>query len=90
MNLLKKIFTRSAQSPEEIMSLLAGDRQTRSNVLVNSDTAQGLPAVYCAVNTIADAVSNLPIHVYKRDTEGEKERQRTHVVERLMNISPNG
>ena len=90
MNLLKKIFTRSAQSPEEIMSLLAGDRQTRTNVLVNSDTAQGLPAVYCAVNTIADAVSNLPIHVYKRDTEGEKERQRTHVVERLMNISPNG
>ncbi|MED5236148.1 MAG: phage portal protein [Pseudomonadota bacterium] len=90
MNFLKRIFTRSAQTPEELMTLLSGGGKTRSNVVVNPDTAQGLPAVYCAVNTIADAVSNLPIHVYKRDNEGEKERQRTHIVERLMNITPNG
>ena len=90
MNFLKRIFTRSAQTPEELMTLISGGGKTRSNVVVNPDTAQGLPAVYCAVNTIADAVSNLPIHVYKRDNEGEKERQRTHIVERLMNITPNG
>ena len=56
MNFLKRIFTRSAQTPEELMTLLSGGGKTRSNVVVNPDTAQGLPAVYCAVNTIADAV----------------------------------
>ncbi len=91
MNIFKRLFTRStAQTPDELMTLLSGGTQSNSGVMVNKETAQCLPAVYCAVNTIADAVSNLPIHVYKKDAGGEKERQRAHIVEKLFNISPNG
>ena len=90
MKIFQKIFKRSAQSPEDILTLIAGGSDTNSGMTVNTSTAQALPAVYCAVNTIADAVSNMPIHVYKRDSLGEKERQRSHIVERLLNISPNG
>ena len=80
MKIFQKIFKRSAQSPEDILTLIAGGSDTNSGMTVNTSTAQALPAVYCAVNTIADAVSNMPIHVYKRDSLGEKERRKLRLA----------
>ncbi|AYA64787.1 phage portal protein [Alteromonas sp. RKMC-009] len=90
MNPLKRLFKRSEpQTPEQLMSLLNSTHTTASGAAVNKETAQTLPAVYCAVNTIAEAVASMPLHVFKRSDDGEKERQRTHIIEKLFNLTPN-
>jgi HK97 family phage portal protein len=82
------IFKRSiADVP---LTTLLQQYEASSGVTINRDTAQALPAVYCAVNTIAESVASMPIHVFKRQANGEKERTANNVIERLLNYSPNG
>lgn len=47
-------------------------------------TLQGHEAIYAAVTRIANTVASIPVHVYK-----ERERQDTHPLEKLLNLSPN-
>ncbi|MDO6691809.1 phage portal protein [Aliiglaciecola sp. 3_MG-2023] len=89
MNLLK-IFKRSEPVTDsyELLQSMGIGAPTSSGKHVNSEIAQTLPAVYCAVATIAESVASLPIHVYKRTDEG-KQRQSRHHVEQLLNHRPN-
>lgn len=47
-------------------------------------TLQGHEAIYAAVTRIANTVASIPVHVYKG-----WERQDTHPLEKLLNLSPN-
>lgn len=47
-------------------------------------TLQGHEAIYAAVTRIANTVASIPVHVYKW-----RERQDTHSLEKLLNLSPN-
>lgn len=47
-------------------------------------TLQGHEAIYAAVTRIANTVASIPLHVYKG-----RERQDTHPLEKLLNLSPN-
>lgn len=47
-------------------------------------TLQGHEAIYAAVTRIANTVASIPVHVYKG-----RERQDTHLLEKLLNLSPN-
>lgn len=80
------------KKPEErkltLDQLIDVAQQSESGVAVNANIAESLPAVFCAVSTIADAVASLPIHLYKRVGEG-KERANVHHVERLLDVAPN-
>jgi HK97 family phage portal protein len=89
MNLFN-IFKRSVPVTDtyELLQSLGVGAPTASGKHVNSEIAQSLPAVYCAVATIAESIASLPIHVYKRTDEG-KQRQARHHVEKLMNHMPN-
>lgn len=80
----KKIETRFLSMEQALGALF----NTEANQIVNANSAESLPAVYCAVSTIADAVAAMPIHVYRKTTEG-KERALTHHIERLLDIAPN-
>ena len=51
---------------------------------VTADEAMGIPAVAKCVHLIADTVSGLPLHVYRR-ADGGRERDRTHVADGLLN-----
>jgi HK97 family phage portal protein len=85
-NIFKKAETRSNKTLDQ---LLAIGTPTNSGQHVNAETAQSLPAVLCAVTTISEAIASLPIHVYQRDQNGDKQRARNHYAERLLNSSPN-
>lgn len=65
-----------------------GYRITSSGQIVTPSSAQGLPAVYCAITVLAEAVASLPIHVYRLADE-VKERDRNHRVDYLLNVQPN-
>lgn len=47
-------------------------------------TLEGHEAIYAAVTRIANTVASIPVHVYKG-----RERQDTHPLEKLLNLSPN-
>lgn len=82
-------FKRSKSNNDKILDRLSAGDTTTSGQMVNASTAEGLPAVYCAVSTIAESVASLPIHVYRKQHNGDKERANGHYIERLLNHSPN-
>ena len=86
INLFKKKEVRSST----LDTFLNAITPTGSGSNVTSTTAVGLPAVFCAVNTISEAVASMPLHVFNTNTQGQKERQRGSILERILNISPNG
>ena len=73
----------------QLLESLGMGSPTTSGQLVNSKTAESLPAVYCAVSTLAESLASLPIHVYQKNANGDKERVNGHYIERLFNLAPN-
>lgn len=61
---------------------------TLSDTVVTQDTALSISAVFCAVRTIAEAVSSLPLILYRRVGQG-KERAQTHPLYQLLKTDPN-
>jgi HK97 family phage portal protein len=51
-----------------------GDLASSSGVVVNVDTALGVPAVWAAVNFIAGTIAGLPLQVYRKLPDGGREK----------------
>lgn len=88
----RNIFKRSVEPVTDnwqLLEAMLGGGQTNSGNTVNSKTAQALPAIYCAVSTIAEAIAAMPIHVYRKVNGNDRERAGGHNVERLLNQAPN-
>lgn len=73
----------------QMLEAMGAGNQTASGKTVNAETAQELPAIYCAVSTIAEAIATLPIHVYRKSNKDDRERANGHPAERLLNLAPN-
>lgn len=85
-----KLFKRSqpVDNTYELLQSLGIGVPTTSGKHVNSEVAQTLPAVYCAVSTIAEEVASLPLHVYNKSPTN-RERLNNHPAEILLNLEPN-
>ena len=57
---------------------------------VNERTAMQTSAVYACVRVIAESVASLPLHVYKYNDDGGKEKAIEHPLYRLLHDEPNG
>ncbi len=93
---IKALFTTQDQkdwtlaSPgDQLMELLAARPITQAGVSVSAEVALRVPAVKCAVQTIAEAVAQLPLHVYKRGANGARERDSSHPAYALLHDAPN-
>ena len=86
---LKRRRTEERSTNDSLQLLLEQEGASSSGMNVNSKTAQTLPAVYCAVSTIAEAVAAMPVHVYNKAEDGERARATGHQAERLLNVAPN-
>lgn len=78
-NFFKKEQRATIESPqvplsnENIISFLGLDSgNSAAGVSVTLDSALGVPAVWAAVNFIAGTIAGLPLHVYKKTTEGRE------------------
>lgn len=49
-----------------------GGGDSAAGVNVNADTALGIPAVWCAVNFLANTVASLPLNLFKRTENGNE------------------
>ena len=80
-----------AYQPEEwFFQSVTGATRSDSGVSVNADTAMTYSSVWQAVNIISQAVSQLPLEIYKRDARDDRERRRDHAAWVLLNVSPEG
>lgn len=91
MNPLKNLF----HSRDKPKNTLNGNRysfffgSTSSGKPVNENTAMQMTAVYSCVRILAEAVASLPLHLYKYNDTGGKEKMLTHPIYKLLHDEPN-
>lgn len=78
--------SKSLADPSDELLALFGVVPTSSGVAVTAQSAMRCTAVRAAVQTISEAVGQLPVHVFDRDT---KERDNGSPVESLLNQQAN-
>ncbi|QTI79016.1 phage portal protein [Roseomonas marmotae] len=69
--------------------LLGSGGPTAAGVSVSPETAMRSTAVFGAVKVLAETVSQLPIHVYRQNADGGRERASDHPVEALLSDAAN-
>lgn len=93
MNIIRKLASRltgkSLDAPTEFERRLLGLRATASGIDVSPRNAMQCVPVRCAVQVIAEAIGQLPIQTYKRNAEGDKERDTSHPVHTLLRVAVN-
>lgn len=55
---------------------------------VNAKTAEGLTAVYACVQALSESTACLPLHVYRRGENGDRQRADNHPLSRVLD-APN-
>ena len=90
-------FFHSRDKPDvrQARNILGGSRfsfffgGTTSGKPVNERTALQMTAVYSCVRILAEAVAGLPLHLYKYNDDGGKEKAIDHPLYRLLHDEPN-
>lgn len=65
------------------------DRPTSSGINVNETVALGIPAVYACIRVLAESIASLPLIVYERHANGDKERAVDFSLYSLLHDQPN-
>lgn len=63
---------------DPMAALIFGGTPAASGIDVSPATAMRCTAVRCAVQTIAEAIGQLPVHVYERQADGSRSRATDH------------
>lgn len=66
-----------------------GGRETVSLETVSEDTALNYSAVWCATRLLCGTAASLPFPIYRNGDGDDRERDKSHVLYRLLNGSPN-
>jgi len=89
----KTVETRSnstvSDAEDWLVASLGGGPESTSGVSVNHDTARNYSVYWACVTKIAQIVGMLPCLVYKRNTDGSRERATGHQVHKLIHGRPN-
>jgi len=91
MGILQGIF-KARDKPKNILS---GSRYsfffggTTAGKQINEHTAMQMTAVYSCVRILAETVACLPLHVYKYNSSGGKEKYIKHPLYKLLHDEPN-
>ena len=63
--------------------------QSSSGKRVNERSAMQMTAVYSCVRILSEAIASLPVHVYKYNNSGGKEKALDHPLYFLLHDEPN-
>ncbi len=91
MNIFQGIF-KARDKPKDTLS---GSRynfffgSTSSGKPVNEHTAMQMTAVYSCVRILSETLAGLPLHVYKYNENGGKEKYLKHPLYKLLHDEPN-
>ena len=73
-----------AQPSPELIALFGG-APSAAGVTVTPESSLRCPTVYASVKVLAESVSQLPLHLYRRTDDGGKERASDHPLAELLN-----
>jgi HK97 family phage portal protein len=80
---------KSLATPEAWLIELFGAAPVNSGIAVTPRNAMTCTPVRCAVQAISEAIGQLPVHVYRRDEAGAKERAPEHPANVLLHDQAN-
>jgi HK97 family phage portal protein len=89
------LLNRFFKSRDKPQNSLSGSRYsfffggTTAGKQVNEHTAMQMTAVYSCVRILAETVASLPLHVYKYNNSGGKEKYLKHPLYKLLQDEPN-
>ena len=89
------IFSEMFHSRDKPRDSLNGSRysfffgSTTSGKPVNENTSMQMTAVYSCVRILSEAIAGLPLHVYRYNDSGGKEKDLDHPLYRLLHDEPN-
>lgn len=89
------IFTGLFRSRDKPTNSLNGSRYsflfgtTSAGKPVNEHTAMQMTAVYSCVRILSEAIAGLPLHVYRYNDSGGKEKDPKHPLYKLLHDEPN-
>ena len=66
-----------------------GMGQSTSNNFVNERSAMQITAVYACVRILSEAIASLPLHLYRYDKTGSKEKALDHPLYTVLHDEPN-
>jgi HK97 family phage portal protein len=67
----------------------AGMWEGGSRIAVTPANAMQCAAVYTAVKTLAESVAQLPLHLYRRDDKGARDRETDHPLAEILSTAVN-
>lgn len=85
----RKTETRAEPDPSWA-ALVNQGAVASSGQYVDAKSAESISTVFAAVNLIAGTVASLPLHVYQRLPNGDRERASKHPLSILLGAMPNG
>ena len=95
MSIFQNIFKPRANLKPRVSNRLAGSGprfffgQSASGANVNERTAMSMTAVYGCVRVLAESIASLPLHVYKRGENGNREKAEGLPLYTLLHDTPN-
>ena len=92
MNLIERIkkrFEKSKPKNEYISSNRFFFGRTTSGKAVNEQSAMQMTAVYACIRILSESVASLPLHLYRTNGAGNKERARDHPLYFILHDEPN-
>lgn len=78
-----------ASSAGWLEDMLGGGSYSTAGQRVNANNAMTVGALFAAIRMLAQSVAQLPIHVYRRSADSQRERLHTHPLRALLNDAPN-
>ena len=91
MGILSSIFKNRGRPRDStagsFLSFFFGN--TSSGKRVNERTAMQITAVYACIRILSESVAQLPLHLYKYNGAGGKERATEHTLYKLLHDEPN-
>lgn len=79
----------SLASPDAALFELFAATPAASGIRITPRNAMSCAPVRCAVQSISEAISQLPVHIYARGTDGSKERAPDHPAFKLLHDEAN-
>src|SRR3546814_18296844 len=80
------VFRRTEQRADDPSwnALTDGGTMSASGQHVDSRTAESIAAVYACVAALSESTSTLPLHVYMRTEDGNRQRVNDHALARVL------
>src|SRR5262245_54734705 len=86
MSTIGATLSRSIASSDPRMLELFGGQPVDAGVVVNERTALGCSALFAGVSLIANTLSAVPLHYYRRTDDDARERDRDSPLDQLMTL----